>query len=101
VNEDLSTRIHEGMKVEDADGDKVGTVGMVFQPVSTPSTTANWSEPATAYLKVDAGLFGLTKHWYTPASAIREVVDDRVILSVDESRLGDMGWSERPDWINE
>ena len=45
------------MTVEDADGDKVGTVRAVYQPVRTAPTTAPGASPAgDAYLKVHAGL---------------------------------------------
>ena len=33
--------------------------------------------------------------------AIRTVVDERVILTVDKTKLGDMGWGERPAWMHE
>jgi hypothetical protein len=51
------------------------------------------------YLKVSAGLFGLAGHWYIPSCAIRTVVDERVILTVDRSKLEDLGYDEKPAWI--
>jgi hypothetical protein len=99
--EELNTRIREGMDVEDADGDSIGTVDKVYQPVSAPSTTANWTEPATAYLKVKTGLFGLGGHWYIPASAVRDLTGNRIILRDDKSHLSEKGWDERPAWIKD
>jgi hypothetical protein len=43
----------------------------------------------------------LGKNLYIPASAIRDVTPDRVILQIDETRIDEQGWEERPAWINE
>ena len=95
-------QIHEGMHVEDADGDKIGTVGAIYQPIRVASTTASNATPAgDVYLKVHAGLSFLGKNLYIPASAIRDVTDDRIILRVDETDLEKQGWDERPSWIKE
>jgi hypothetical protein len=34
-------------------------------------------------------------------SAVRTVVDDRVILTIDKSRLDDQGWGQKPHWITD
>jgi hypothetical protein len=102
VSEQFVNQIREGMHVEDADGDKVGTVSAIYQPIRVVSTTAGSAEPAgDACLKVHVGLPLLGKDLYIPASAIRDVTDDRIILRVDETRLGEQGWDERPSWIRE
>ena len=98
--QDRSAAIREGMDVYDVDDDKVGTVGKVYQPTATSSTASGYAEPTgRAYLKVDTGLFGLGKDLFIPASAIRDVTADRVILNVDKDALDDTGWDRRPDWI--
>jgi hypothetical protein len=101
MQQDLIIRIHKDMDVEDADGDAVGTVVEVYPPASTQVAFPSADPTGVGYIKVSAGLFGLGGHWYIPSSAIRNVVDDRVILTIDKSRLGDMGWDERPAWVTE
>jgi hypothetical protein len=102
MQEQLVIQIREGMPVEDADGDKIGTVRAIHQPVRVVSTTARDPAPSNeAYLQVHAGLPLLGKTLYIPASAIRDIADDRVILRIDESRVDDQGWDERPSWIRE
>jgi hypothetical protein len=82
------------MQVEDADGDAVGTVDELMLPVGTqPGGTTPDHE---AHIKVKVGIMGIGGHWYIPLSAVRTVVDDRVILDVDQTRLGDMGWDTAP-----
>jgi hypothetical protein len=100
MQEDLFSRIHEGMDVYDVDGDKVGKVGKMYQPARVTSTTTGTAEPAgQAFLKVDTGFLGLGKDLYIPAGAISDVTGDRVVLDVDKDRLDDMGWDKRPSWI--
>jgi hypothetical protein len=102
MQEQLVTQIREGMNVEDADGDKIGSVRAIHQPVRVVSTTArDPAPPDETYLEVHAGLPILGKTLYIPVSAIRDIADDRVILRIDESRVDDQGWDERPAWIRE
>jgi hypothetical protein len=94
VQQDLIPRIRDGMQVEDADGDAVGTVDELMLPVGTDlrGTTPG----REAHIKVRVGIMGIGGHWYIPVSAVRTVVDDRVILDVDQTRLDEMGWGEPP-----
>ena len=102
MQEDRFAPIREGMTVEDADGDKVGTVGKIYQPASVTSTASSTTEPAgELFLKVDTGFLGLGKDQFIPASAIRDVTGDRVILTVDKDRVDEMGWDVRPTWIED
>ena len=102
MSEQHVNQIREGMGVEDADGDKIGTVSAIYQPVRVISTTSSTPTPAgDTYLKVHAGLPLLGKTLYIPASAIRDVTADRIILRLDETDVGEQGWDERPAWINE
>ena len=94
MQQDLIPRIRDGMNVEDADGDAVGTVDELVLPVGADVRgTAPGHE---ARIKVRVGIMGLGGHWYIPLSAVRTVVDDRVILDVDQTRLGKMGWDKAP-----
>jgi hypothetical protein len=94
--------IATGMTIEDADGDQIGTVGMIFQPVPATSSSATSSMPTDeSYMKVDRGFLGLGKHLYIPSSAIRDVTTDRVILTVDKARVDEMGWDQKPAWIDD
>jgi len=102
MSDQLVNQIRDGMHVEDADGDKIGTVGAIYQPIRVMSTTSSTPVPAgDAYLKVHVGLSLLGKNLYIPASAIRDVSGDRIILRVDETAIDEQGWDERPSWINE
>ena len=93
--QDLLTTIREGMQVEDADGDKVGTVADLCLPTEAGSSPSAVS--TAAYIKVSVGLLSIGGHWYIPLSAVRTVVDDRVILDVDQTRLGDLGFDKPPE----
>jgi hypothetical protein len=84
--QDLLMSIREGMTVEDADGDKVGTAAELVPPAGA----------SEAYIKVSVGLLSIGGHWYIPLSAVRTVVDDRVILDVDQTKLEDMGFDKPP-----
>ena len=94
MQQDLIPRIRDGMKVEDADGDAVGTVDELMLPVGA-DLRANMPG-REAHIKVKVGIMGLGGHWYIPVSAVRTVVDDRVILDVDQTRLEKLGWDKAP-----
>ena len=102
MSDHVVNQIREGMHVEDADGDKIGTVSAIYQPVRVTSTGFTSAEPAgDACLEVHAGLPLLGKNLYVPASAIRDVTTDRIILRIDETDVDKQGWDERPAWIGE
>jgi hypothetical protein len=102
VQDDIALRIHKGMAVEDADGDKVGTIDAIYLPVTVTSQPTSAAEPVgEAYLKVHSGLPIIGTTYYIPMGAVRDVADERVILKMDETRLEMRGWHERPAWIDE
>jgi hypothetical protein len=102
MHEQFFRDIREGMDVYDLPGDKVGTIGKIYQPAAVRSTAARSAEPAgTPYLQVDTGFLGLGKDLFIPASAVAEVTGDQVVLSVGKERLDTMGWDRRPDWLRE
>jgi hypothetical protein len=90
------------MDVVDFDGDKVGTVDKIFQPTTVRSTASSTAESAgEPTLKVKSGLLGLGTEYYIPASVVRDVTTDRVVLSTDKDQLDSMGWDSRPPWISD
>jgi hypothetical protein len=94
--------IREGIDVVDVGGDKVGTVDRIFQPAAVSSTASSTAEPAgEPILKVKSGLLGLGTGYYIPASAIRDVTTERVVLSADKDQLDNMGWDARPPWLDD
>jgi uncharacterized protein (TIGR02271 family) len=74
------THIHEGMEVDDIDGQKIGMAG---------ETIGN-------YFNVDAGFLG-TKEYYVPFSAVTDVVDNSILLNVRKDQIAGMGWDRRPE----
>ena len=93
-------RITEGLDVCDRTGDKIGTVGKVHRPVGVASRAGGRSRTSgESYLEVDAGLLGLGKTLHVPASSIRDVTADSVLLDIERDRVDRMGWDERPSSI--
>jgi hypothetical protein len=104
MQDDRWLRLHEGMTVEDADGDNIGTVKGIVQPatvasVQTADTTVQTG--GEVYLKVHSGLPLIGKTLYIPSSAVRDVSGDRVILIVDESSVDEQGWDHLPPGVAE
>ena len=96
------TALREDMDVYDVNGDKVGKTNKMYQPTIVSSTPSTLAEPVgQPFVKIDTGFLGLGKHLYVPASAIADVSGDRVTLNVDKDRFDDLGWDERPDFIDD
>jgi hypothetical protein len=94
--------IREGMDVMDVDGDKVGTVDKIFQPAAVSSTASTTGTMAgEPILKVETGFLGLGTDYYVPASAVRDVTTERVVLNVNKDEFDNTGWDTRPSWIND
>jgi len=94
--------IRKGMDVVDLDGDKIGTVDKIFQPAAVTSTASSTAEPAgQPVFKVETGILGLGTDYYVPASAVRDVSTDRIMLGIDKDELDTAGWDTRPPWIND
>jgi hypothetical protein len=90
------------MDVIDIDGDKVGTIGKIFQPTAVRSSAGTVAEPAgEMILKVDTGFLGLGKNLYIPVSAVSDVRSDKVMLGIDKDAIDGMGWDNRPAWIDD
>jgi hypothetical protein len=102
MQEQFFRDIREDMDVYDIAGDKVGTVGKIYQPTAVGSTASRSAEPTgTLYLQVDTGFLGLGKDLFIPATAVTEVTGDQVVLNVGKDRLDTLGWDRRPDWLRE
>jgi hypothetical protein len=102
MHERFFSSIREHMDVYDANGDKVGTVGKIFQPTAVGSTASTYAAPTgKPCLKVDTGFMGLGKDLYIPADAIRDVTGDGVIISTDKDHFDAMGWDRRPDFLRD
>jgi hypothetical protein len=96
--------IREDMDVVGADGDTVGTVARIIQPVAVSSTASSTAEPAgELILKVESGILGLGTTYYIPTSVVRDVTTERVVLSVDKDDLDNarMGWDTYPPWLKD
>jgi hypothetical protein len=94
--------LREGMDVIDANGDKVGKIGTIYQPTAVSSTASTVAEPTgRTYMKIDTGLLGLGKHLYIPADAVGDVTDDRVFLTTDKAHVEAMGWDHQPDFLHD
>jgi hypothetical protein len=52
-------------------------------------------------LKVETGFLGLGTDYYVPASAVRDVTTERVVLNVNKDEFDNTGWDTRPSWIND
>ena len=101
MQQDLFSKIKSGMDIYDVKGDKVGDVDRVYLPAKVTTGAAGATPPPSdqPYIKLSKGPLGLGKDYYIPASAIKDVTDDRVVINVDKDHLDDMGWDKRPDWI--
>jgi hypothetical protein len=106
MHEQFFGGITKGMDVYDYDGDKVGTIGEIYQPAAVGLDPAGATASTTAlpagdfYLQVDTGFLGLGKDLFIPSGAISSVTGDRVMLTVDKGRLDDMGWNRPPNWLS-
>jgi hypothetical protein len=102
VLERFSAMLREDMDVIDANGDKVGKIGTLYQPTTGSSTASTVAEPTgRAYMQVDTGFLGLGKHFYIPADAIGDVTGERVFLTTDKDHFAAMGWDHQPDFLRD
>jgi hypothetical protein len=100
MHERIFATIREHMDVYDVDGDKVGTIGKIYQPAAVNSTSSTFAAPASRpYLKVDTGFLGLGKDLYIPADDISDVSGDRVMLAIHKDTLDARGWDQKPDFL--
>jgi sporulation protein YlmC with PRC-barrel domain len=102
MHDQFIASIREHMDVYDINGDKVGTVGKIYQPAAVNSASSTFAEPTgRSYLKVDTGFMGLGKDLYIPADAISDVMADRVTIAMHKDTLDAKGWDHKPDFLRD
>jgi uncharacterized protein (TIGR02271 family) len=87
----IASQVTDGMDVFDSNDDKIGTVHEVYD-----ASAAERSSSGGGYLRVPTGFLGLGTEHHIPFSAIRDVREDRIYLSVAKDRLNDMGYDATP-----
>jgi uncharacterized protein (TIGR02271 family) len=87
----FATQVSEGMDVYDANDDKIGTVHEVYDAVATESSAS-----AGGYLRVPTGFLGLGREHHIPFSAIRDVRDQRIHLSIAKDRFDELEYDQAP-----
>jgi uncharacterized protein (TIGR02271 family) len=96
VAKNFSTQVSDGMDVFDSNDDKIGTVHEVYDTLG-----AEKSSSGGGYLRVPTGFLGLGTEHHIPFSAIRDVRDERIHLSVAKDALDDMGYDAAPTETDE
>ena len=98
----FSGMLSKDMGVYDANGDKVGKVGEIYQPATISSSASRVGEATgRTYFKVDTGFLRLGKDLFIPADAIGDMTGDRVILNTGKDHFDAMGWEHRPDFLRD
>lgn len=92
----FSSQVNDGMDVYDANDDKIGTVHEVYD-----ATAAEKSSSGGGYLRVPTGFLGMGTEHDIPFSAIRDVRQGRIHLSVAKDQLGEMGYDSIATESNE
>jgi uncharacterized protein (TIGR02271 family) len=87
----FSSQVSDGMDVFDVNEDKVGTVHEVYDVSGAEKSTSGGG-----YLRVPTGFLGLGTEHHIPFSAIRDIRDGRIHLSVGKDRLDEMGYDAAP-----
>ena len=102
-------RIEPDMDVCDINGDKLGTVARVYRhEVSAVTGTdaatrpaAEASPPREEVIEVKSGFLGLGKHLYVPMSAVQDVTQGGVFLSLSKDEAESRGWDNKPAYLDE
>ncbi len=87
----FASQVSDGMDVYDSNEDKIGTVHEVYD-----ASAAEKSSSGGGYLRVPTGFLGMGKEHHIPFSAIGDVRDGRIHLSVAKDRLDDLGFDALP-----
>jgi uncharacterized protein (TIGR02271 family) len=91
VAKNFSSQVSDGMDVFDVNEEKIGTVHEVYDASGAEKSTSGGG-----YLHVPTGFLGLGTEHHIPFSAIRDVRDGRIHLSVAKDRLDEMGYDAAP-----
>jgi len=87
----FSNQLSDGMDVFDMNDEKIGTVDDVYDVSGGHNSTAGGG-----YLRVPTGFLGMGAEHHIPFSAIDEVRDARIYLSVSKDRLDELGYDAAP-----
>ncbi len=94
---DMSTQLHEGMEVHTSDGKKLGKIAQVYYGASVGSVTPSEEESC---FEVHRGFLG-RETLYIPCSAVAQVANHTVTLSVDSSAADETpSWHRKPTWVS-
>ena len=95
-------KLEPNMPVCDRDGEKVGSIARVYRyEMATVGEPTASVPPYEEIIEVKTGLFGLGHHYYIPLSAIEDVTEGGVILSVSQGEMDQRGWGEKPTYLEE
>ncbi len=103
MREQYLGRITPDMDVCDISGEKIGTVARVYRyDLAVVGGGRGESRlPHDEVVEVKTGFLGLGKHLYIPMSAFREVIRDCAFLSRLRADIEQMGWDEKPSYLDE
>src|SRR5919202_4885094 len=87
----FAPQVSEGMDVYDVNDDKIGTVDEVYDAVATDNSSSGGG-----YLRVPTGFLGLGREHHIPFSAIGQVRDQRIHLSIARDRLDELEYDQAP-----
>jgi uncharacterized protein (TIGR02271 family) len=82
------SKVRDGMDVYDVNEEKLGTVQEVYD------ASPNESNSGGRYLRVPTGFLGMGTEHHIPTSAIEDVRDERIYLSVDKDHLDEFGYGD-------
>jgi hypothetical protein len=86
--------------VWDTNGEPIGVVAHVYTPALAASGIDR-SSLGESIVEVKTGLLGLGTRYYIPESAIADVSDSGVVLTVAHSALDGLGWQTKPAELND
>ena len=103
MREQYIGRIAPDMDVCDISGDKIGTVAHVYRYdlAVVGGAHSDNRPPHDEVVEVKTGFLGLGKHLYIPMSAFQEVIRDCVFVSRSRADIEQMGWEEKPSYLDE
>ena len=96
-------KLEPDMSVCDVSGEKIGSIARVYrhEMATIGGTEAAVAPTNEEIMEVKTGLFGLGHHYYIPLSAIEDVTEGGVILSVSHDDLDQRGWGEKPPYLDD
>lgn len=89
------SQIRPQIDVWDNSGEQIGSVAHVY--TAALATTGNGGTTSgESFIEVKTGLLGLGPRYYIPESAISDVTDSGVVLSVARGAIDSLGWQTKP-----